>query len=664
VSERDTPTGNTRGLVWTSAACISVSLLWMMAMAIAGPSVSVPAMAHTPGGPPWWVSLGLPDDFVLFTLWAAAIVAAVGVGAGLLAVARGARPRVKPLLAVSFIAIAVFTVLPPAGSSDAQSYAIDGNMLVLGHSPYADTPKQMAVLGDKLAVNSPATWQSSLSDYGPVATAEEWVSAELGGSSMAAITFWLKLWVAISFGAVVLMLDRLLRGDAAMRLRAHLLWSVNPLLLWEIVASGHVDGLAIALGLGGVVLLRYLPPAARPSLARCVAAGALLGAAAATKSPFAAFAVAAVWAVRRSPAAIAALAGGWLAVVVPSYVIAGMPAVRVLFARGASQVTWDNLYQVFYRPFGLAGPFGATYVPSHLVTIALVCCVVVALLAFFRLPDGVPGRPAVTPALALSLAFIFFYPFQRPWYDVMIIALLALYPRSWLDAVVLVRLCFGAITYMESATLSHFEWVQHVQLFEGEWITPTVRMLTAAALVWMCVTGRWGTQPTELKPPAVDKPVRTSVRNPVDNPAALVAPESRVRYCSGQRQSMNSPRSAASGPARSMADGRATPNATGSVTGPDTSHSGSSARHCHWSRSALARITACACRASAPWFGTAVRPVARTATAASTACEVAHRLSRAGSSLNRASAAGLGTGTGHPVRCASTASSAHRRTQG
>jgi hypothetical protein len=499
VSDRDSRVpGKTRGLVWTAAACITVSLLVMIALAVAGPSISVPKMAHTSGGPPWWLSARLPDDLVLFTLWGAAVVAAIGVGAGLLAVARGARPPVKPLLAASFIAIAVFTVLAPAGTTDTQSYAIDGNMVVLGHSPYVDTPLQMARLGDKLAVDSPATWAHSLSDYGPVATAEEWVSAELGGASMAAITFWLKLWVAIAFGAVVLLLDRLCRGDPAMRLRAHVLWSLNPLLLWEIVASGHIDGLAVAFGIGGLALLRYLPPASRPALWRCLAAGALLGAAAAVKSPFALFAVGALWALRKSPDGIAATVAGWLAVVVPSYVIAGIPAVRVLFQRG-NQVTWDNLYQVFYRPFGLAGGFGSTHVPAHLVTIAMVCCAIVALLAFFRLPDGVPGRPAVPPALALSLAWIFFWPFQRPWYDVMIIALIALYPRSWLDWLVLVRLCFGAITYMESAIVPHYEWVEKAQLIEGEWVTPAVRLLTAAALVWMCVTGRWGLEPTEAK---------------------------------------------------------------------------------------------------------------------------------------------------------------------
>lgn len=523
--------GRNRWLVWTAGACIAVSLLVMIAISVAGPSISVPAMAHTSGAPPWWVSLGLPNDFVLFMLWGAAVVAAVGVGLGLIAVARGARPRVRPLLAASFIAVAAFAVLPPAGTTDTQSYAIDGNMVVLGHSPYVDTPREMARLGDVMAINSPATWQQSLSDYGPIATGEEWVSAELGGSSETLITFWLKLWVAIAFGVVVLILDRVLRSDPAMRLRAHLLWSVNPLVIWEIVASGHIDGLAVAFGLAGLVTLsfwrlrRHSVPLPIPrqrngqvaaisrantiSLTRCVAAGALLGAAAAIKSPFALFALGAAWAMRRYPAAIAWLAAGWLAVVVPSYAIAGSPAVRVLSQRG-NQVTWDNLYQVFYRPFGLAGPFGANHIPAHLATIGLILFVAVALLALFRMPEGLPGLPAVTPALALSLAWVFFWPYQRPWYDVMIIAPLALYRRTWLDGVVLVRLCFGAITYMEAGLVPHTVWLQRVQLFEGEWITPSVRLLCAAALVWLCISGRWGTRPAKssvgVSPPPVLQP--------------------------------------------------------------------------------------------------------------------------------------------------------------
>jgi hypothetical protein len=500
--------GDTRRIVWTAAACITVSLLVMIAISVAGPSIGVPAMPHTSGGPPWWVSLGLPNDFVLLSLWGAAIIAAVGIGAGLLAVARGARPRVRPLLVASFIVVAVFTVLPAAGTTDAQSYAIDGNMLVLGHSPYVDTPQQAAQLGDPLAKNSPNTWVNALSDYGPIATGEEWLSAELGGSSMAAITFWLKLWVAIGFGAVVLLFDRLLRGDPAMRLRAHLLWSLNPLVIWEIVAAGHIDGIAAGFGIGGLVMLRFAAPARAASLTRCVAAGALLGAAAAIKSPFVLFALGAAWALRRKPTAIGWLLAGWLAVVVPLYAIAGLPAVKVLFQRG-TQATWDNLYQVFYRPFGAAGPFGATWIPTHLILITGILTFAVAVLALLRMPDGAPGLPAVTPALALSLAWILFWPYQRPWYDVMIIVPLVFYRRSWLDWLVLVRLCFGAVTYMEAIAASQFTWLQHVQFFEGEWITSFVRLLTAGALVWMCITGRWGTQPSE---PPVD------VRPPVLQP--------------------------------------------------------------------------------------------------------------------------------------------------
>jgi hypothetical protein len=198
--------------------------------------------------------------------------------------------------------------------------------------------------------------------------------------------------------------------------------------------------------------------------------------------------------VRRSPARIACLLGGWLGVTVVSYAIAGWPAVKVLSQRG-QQITWDNLYQVLYRPFGLAGPLGADNIPGWVFPLALVLFIAVAALAFFRLPDRVPGLPAVSPALALSLAWIFFWPFQRPWYDVMIIALLALYPASGLDVVVLVRLGFAAVTYMEAGRVFQMPWFQQIQFIEGEWITSTVRFLTAAALIWMCVTGRWGGRP-------------------------------------------------------------------------------------------------------------------------------------------------------------------------
>ena len=464
----------------------------MIGVAVAGPSITVPAMAHAPNGaPPWWVSLRLSQPLVLFIMWGTVVVAAVGVGTGLLAVARGARPPVRPLLVASFIVIAAFTFTPAAGTTDTLSYAIDGNMVTLQHSPYVFTPADMVKLGDKLAVGSPPTWQHSLSDYGPIATGEEWAAAALGGSSMAMITFWLKVFVALAFGAIVVLFDRLLRDDPAMRLRAHLLWSLNPLLLWEIVASGHIDGLSAAFGVAGLVALRFTPAGAGPALARCAAAGMLLGAAASTKSPLVLFLIGALWAVRRSPARIACVLGGWLLVTVTSYAIAGLAAFNVLFTRG-NQVTWDNLYQLIYRPLGFGGSLGSDQVPGFVFPLSFALFAALAAIAFFRLPDRLPGLPGVTPALALSLAWIFFWPYQRPWYDIMLVALLVLYPSSRLDALILIRLCFGAITYIEATHVPKGAWFQSVQFFEGDWITSGVRLLTAAALIWMCVRGRWG----------------------------------------------------------------------------------------------------------------------------------------------------------------------------
>src|SRR5689334_25321882 len=260
----------------------------MIAISAAGPNVSVPAMPRPGGGPPWWHPLHLTATVATVSLWAAMALGCAGVIAGLVAVARGARPPVRPVLAAAFLAVAVLTVLPPAGSTDSISYAASGRTAVIGHSPYVMTPRQLQREGDPVgrqipSAEIPSSWMNAVSVYGPVATAAEWGAAELGGTSLARITFWLKLQEALAFAAVILALDRMLRADPEMRLRAHLLWSGNPLLPWAIVAGGHIDGLAVAFGLTGVAALRSRParegggsPPAVPA-AGAALAGLLIG---------------------------------------------------------------------------------------------------------------------------------------------------------------------------------------------------------------------------------------------------------------------------------------------------------------------------------------------------------------------------------------------------
>ncbi len=508
--ERTSPSGSpglTRLIGWLAAAAIAVSMLVIIGISAAGPNVSVPVMPGAAGGPPWWHTLHLTATFVTGSLWTAMALGCAGVIAGLVAVARGARPPVRAVIAAAFLAVAVVTVLPSAGSTDAISYAANGRMAVIGHSPYVMTPLQLQRSGDLIGrqipfSEIPSTWTTTVSVYGPVATGAEWAAAELGGSSLARITFWLKLEEALAFGAVIWALDRMLRADPAQRLRAHLLWSVNPLLIWEIVASGHVDGLAALFGLLGVAALRAgNEQSGGPGLEQgrgpigaggAAVAGVAIGVATGIKVEYALFGLAVAWACRRSVRPLAAAAAGFALVVIPAYLAAGTPAIKVLLTRSPG-ITWDTMYQLFWRPVLGYTQFSVTSVPPHLELVAYLLFAAVAVLAVLRIPDRVPGRPAVTPALALSLAWLFVTAYQRPWYDVMALSLLALYSASRLDWVVLVRLLAGATVYVQAVqSPAEPHWLADIAQFDGAWLTPGVRLIATVALVWLCLSGRWG----------------------------------------------------------------------------------------------------------------------------------------------------------------------------
>src|SRR2546423_11405189 len=113
------------------------------------------------------------------------------------------------------------------------------------------TPRQLQREGDPVgrqipSAEIPSSWMNAVSVYGPVATAAEWGAAELGGTPLARITFWVKLEEAVRFRAAALPQDRLLPASPRGPLRAPPLWSGYPLLLWAIVAGGDVHSLAAA----------------------------------------------------------------------------------------------------------------------------------------------------------------------------------------------------------------------------------------------------------------------------------------------------------------------------------------------------------------------------------------------------------------------------------
>ena len=477
-------------LAWASATGIASSILIMIVASVVRHSPAVPPVPWRSGLPLLAIAGHLPVAQTYVALWAAVLLGGGGVVAGLAAVARGARAPARLLITAALVATAVFAVLPPAGSTDSLSYATFGRIEVLGHNPYVMTPNQLDRTGDPIGRLSILLWRGRGSVYGPLASIEERAAAELGGTSATQIVFWLKLWNAIVFAGVVLGLDRLLRSDPARRARAHLLWSVNPLVLWGIVASGHLQGLATAASFLGLALLRARrpegrPAAARPGLLPAVAAGVMVGVAADFLLYYLLLGLALVWALRRSRTALLAAVASMGIVVVLPYLSLGSPSLRAMESR-STKSSADNFYQLFSKSFQHELPAG----PRLLVMLA---CAALALLLLWRLPDAVPDLPAIQPALAVGIAWLFLWYYQLPWYTAMIIPLLALYPGSRLDYVVMMQLTAGLFAMMPGGNPFQppLGWLRAISHAIWFFWTPVGLLAAVAATVLLCASGAW-----------------------------------------------------------------------------------------------------------------------------------------------------------------------------
>jgi hypothetical protein len=373
------------------------------------------------------------DLWVTAVLWAAMIAGTVGIGAGLKAVRHGWRPRPRRLVAGGMLAVAVLVAAPPMGTTDTMDYAVYGRMAQLGYNPNVMTPREFRATGDPVGALAPQPWEDIPSVYGPLATATEWAASVMPGSTAAAIVFWLKTWNALAFFAAALALDRLAGGDRARRTRVHLLWTLNPLMLWALIGGGHVDGLAVGLAVAALAV-------AGPSARRSGAAGMLLGAATAVKAPYVLVGLGVAWAVRRSPRALLALGAGAAAVLASAYGVAGDQGIAALTQRSRSPA-WNTPWQFLTL---LAGPL-----PPWLSWASLVPAAAVAVL-LLRVR---PGSPAwLRPALAICLAWVITTPVYYPWYEALVFPLVALCPPTRLDWVQLARALVATIGALPGIT--------------------------------------------------------------------------------------------------------------------------------------------------------------------------------------------------------------------
>src|SRR5450755_1597129 len=335
----------TRGLIWAAIASMVVSIGLMVTVGVLGPSVAVPSFPSAAPWPPYFTTTRASEAATSGLIWLGVAFGGLGLVLALIAARRGWRPSPRTLIGGGLLAVIALMLMPPIGSTDMMDYAVYGRITALGHSPYRMTPAQFERSGDPVGDVAPFSWRNEPSVYGPLATVSEAAASALAGTSAARTVFWLKVWNGLAYLAMALALDRLLRSDAASRVRAHLLWTVNPLMLFAVLAGGHIDGLAAAAGFLGLICLR------RTGLARGLAAGVLVGAAIDIKAPFAFYLAGLAWAARRSPRELAAAALGAAAVLGPSYLLAGRAAAAVL-ARATGRPDLYQPWQLLNRALG------------------------------------------------------------------------------------------------------------------------------------------------------------------------------------------------------------------------------------------------------------------------------------------------------------------------
>jgi hypothetical protein len=487
----DTPPG-VRGLRGAAAVAGAASLSLLTLTAVLGPSATAPPVGPQTLTPPWSLDLHPPSALVTALLWTAAGLGAAAVGLGLRAVAAGVRPSPRRVAAAALAVVGLLVVVPPLGSADHLSYVAYGRIAAEGGDPYAVPPSAWRGGTDPVVAGVRPPWQDTPSVYGPVATGVMTATAWLAGPSLR-VSVWLwQLVVGAAFLAVAYLLDRATRGDPGARARAAVVWTLNPLLLWQLVLGAHVDVLAAALAIGALVA-----GARRPLLA-----GLLLGAATGTKAPYALTAVGLLWGLRSMPrpsavrAVLLGLAGA-LAVLVPAHVTAGPHVFDQL--RTASGFT--SIASPWRAIVNLGDLVAADALRPVVTLLALVLGLAFGVLLLRRmlLPAStqiaaagerrVPTEVAAV-TVALSAGWVLTAPYALPWYVAIAWAPLALVPATFLDRALLAQLTVLTVAYVPGLVTGLSPEVETVTLGLRRYLAPLLLAAVVVAVVLRCVRSR------------------------------------------------------------------------------------------------------------------------------------------------------------------------------
>ncbi len=503
------PSATTIGRI--AVGCLVAAVGLQVVVGHLGPSVAVPPVSASLD------SARPADPYLVTALLASALtLGALGVGAALVALRRGWQPPVRRLLAGAALAVVVLLVGPPLGTADLGGYAAYGRMAVLGHDPYTTTPSQLA--GDPVVDAAEPPWRDIRSIYGPLATAEFRVAAELGGGSREAVLRLLQVTSGVAFVATGLLLDRLVAGRArtdvdGARRRAAVLWSVNPLLLHQLVAGAHLDAQLALLVLAAVAVVTGRH---RERVAAGLATGVLLGAAALVKATAAAPAAGLVVGLlprrgargggttRRAPTRLAALVGGGGVVAAVGYLAAGGTTALAPTREASRMVSRGTPWR--FVASGLERVVDQALARTLVGLLALVVAVAVAVAVFRALvpadddkADASDGSARVLAAvLAASAAWLVVAPYALPWYDAVAWALLPLgfvagcraVPLRRLELLLLVHTGYLSVAYLPGRIVGLPGGIAGAQDVVRGAVAPVVVLAVAAGLVRLGVAAR------------------------------------------------------------------------------------------------------------------------------------------------------------------------------
>ncbi|MGH3321107.1 MAG: hypothetical protein ACRDN9_13195 [Streptosporangiaceae bacterium] len=425
-------------------AAVAVSVALMVVLGALGPSAIQPRYGSPSALPPWFTERHPPDLLVYPLVIIVLLIGAVGVGLGLLAVRKGWAPRPRWLLVGGVLATATVLLVPSMGTTDVLHYAASGRIATLGGDPYTVTPELLASIGDPVGQYAMADpWAYLPSNYGPLATVTEWLASMLGGASALRTVWWIAVFNGAAFVSTAVLLDRLAGSDRARRVRVHLAWSLNPIVLWQLVVGAHVDGLAVAAmvaALAGLTVRRGRG-AALAGLGSALACAARIN--------YALLVPGFMWGLRhdRRRLAFGIGAGGIALAMAFAPFLPGVLSVPLgsqgTFVAGASP--WAPVYGA------LSTVLSRPHARLVVTLMSAGAFLVVAALLARGLPEHYKGSlvsRTARPTAVIFVAWLFTTPHAAPWYDAAAWAFVPLLPVSWFAVALLVHTTLLSFGYL------------------------------------------------------------------------------------------------------------------------------------------------------------------------------------------------------------------------